>query len=143
MWKSPKLLIAAILALGVASSAFALQEIPIASASRLATTTLSSDMYARKGDRSMTINSYVTAIPSAATITLTLQQKMPQGNYLDVISSTATAASTSTFLILNAGEGLPATANVSANVPFPPVFRIKSVIAGSATYSVGVSRNSN
>jgi len=124
-----------------AFSASALQEIPIKSTSRTDTTTYSADMYARKGDRAISINSYVTAIPAAATLTLTLQAKQPQGNYVDVLSSAATAASTSTFILLTAGEGMPVTSNISANIPMPPVFRIKSVIAGSATYSIGINRS--
>jgi hypothetical protein len=135
-----KVLLGALLA-GVALSAAALQEIPIASASRTATTTYSADLYAKKGDRAISINSYVTAIPSAATLTLTLQAKMPQGNYVDVLSSAATVASTSTFILLTAGENMPVTSNISANIPMPPVFRIKSVIGGSATYSIGVNRS--
>jgi len=134
-----KLLLSLALSL-IAFSASALQEIPIASASRAGATTYSSDLYAKKGDRAISINSYVTALPDASTMTLTLQAKMPQGNYVDVLSSAATAVSTSTFILLTAGEGMPVTSNISANIPMPPVFRIKSVLVGTATYSIGVNR---
>lgn len=144
-----KILIASILAV-ISFGASALQDVAIASANRASGTVNSADMYARdqsgRGaiDQGIIVNSYVTVVTGAVTMTFKIQGKTPQGEYYDVpgaaLTGVAPVVATVNTLIMH--PGITAAAGATIAQPLPPVFRVVATTTstGSATYSIGVSR---
>lgn len=139
-----KRLFLSLLLLFTMASAFALQEIPIASANRVAGTVTSADMYLKKGGDvgGLIVTSGVTVVTGAVTLTFKIQGKTPQGEYYDVLSLTPVAPVAGTINVLKLGRGITAAAGASAAESVPQIFRVVAVTSntGSATYSIGVSR---
>ncbi len=115
------------------------QEIPLSSTNRF-TTTYSSDLYAKKDDKGISVFGVVSTL-STNTLTFGIQGKRPDGTYYDILTSAASAA-TGTHAI-RMYPGMTASANVSASEPLPPVFRIKATHtnANTATYSIQMNRH--
>lgn len=143
--------VAALLGLAaVAVAAYALQEIPTSSAVRTSGTYTSSDMYVRDGansakDVGVIVTPVISAATGSTTITFTIEGKTPQGTYWTVLESAPAASTTTLSSNLVVAPGVKDTANASLPTGMPPVFRVKSTVAGtgSVTYSIGVSRVTN
>ena len=123
----------------IAQKTGALQENVATATSRTATYT-SNDMFARPGDKGITVYGIITSLTSES-VTFTIQAKTPQATYVDVLSSAVTGSTGTVALSL--APGITNTANVSLPQILPPVFRIKAThsATGSATYSIGVNRS--
>lgn len=141
-----KLLFGLVLSLA-AFAANALQETPIVSATRVAGSVTSADMYARDSgsgpkDVGVTAHSNVTTVTGAVTLTFTIQGKTPQGAYYDVATLTPVAPVVGTVNTLVLRPGVTAAAGSAIALPLPPVFRVVSTVTstGSATYSIGINR---
>jgi hypothetical protein len=140
-----------LLALALSLAAFAanaLQETPIVAATRVAGSVTSADMYIRDSgsgpkDIGVIINSHVTTVTGAVTMTFKIQGKTPQGSYYDVgttLTEVAPVVGTVNTLILR--PGITAASGSAIALPLPPVFRLVSTLTstGSSTYSIGLSR---
>ena len=128
-----------------ASSAIALQDTPIVSAVRATGITVSSaDQVSRTIDSTLHVILLPTALTGAATATIAVDAKSPQGVYYNILTSAAVALAINTPVVLKIGIGLTPAANTVANDMVPPVYRITVLVGGvttDATFSV--SRNIN
>lgn len=139
-----------VIAFALAAATFAanaLQATVIPSVNRVSTTVASSDMFPRDAgsgprDVGIIVNSYVTSVTGAVTLTFKIQGKTPQGEYYDVLSLTPVAPVAATVNTLVLRPGITAVAGASAAAPLPPVFRILATTTstGSSTFSIGVAR---
>lgn len=100
------------------------------------TTTTSADMVVNGGSGVFVFD--ITAVPGVQTVTLTIQGKdETSGKYYTLIAGTALSATSTN--VYKVGQGLPVTANVSANDVIPRTIRavVTHSGAGSFTYTVG------
>lgn len=144
-----KIILTTILA-AASLGAIAMQEVAIPAANRASGTYTSSDMYMRdqsgRGaiDKGIIINSYVTSVTGAVTMTFKLQGKTPQGEYYDVPGAalTAVAPVAATVNILVVSPGVTVSAGAAVSHPLPAIFRVVTTTTstGSATFSIGVTR---
>lgn len=143
--KSRNLLLGLTVALA-AMSAWALQDLPITSTQRVgAQTVVGVDQTSRDHpngpiDLGIIVYAKVTATSGATgTLTFYIDGKNQQGDYVNVLTSTAVNATGTTVLTVR--PGITAASNVSAAYPLPPVFRVRAVQAGgTTTFSVSTSR---
>jgi hypothetical protein len=88
--------------------------------------------------RGLRVHTNVTADPAAASITVTVQgYDATAGDWYDLLASAAiNAVGKRTLLIY---PGATTAANLVANLPAPPVFRVNVAVADadSMTYSIG------
>lgn len=141
-----------LLCLALANAAFsanALQETPIISATRVAGSVTSADLYTRDSangprDLGIVISSNVTTVTGAVTVTFKIQAKNPQGAYYDwpgaALTEVAPVAGTVNKLIVR--PGITAATGATVPLPLPPVFRLvlTTTSTGSATMSIGAAR---
>ena len=85
----------------------------------------------------LTVVLNVTAVPGTDTVTPSIEGKDPNGVYYPVLTGTAMAATGTQVLYV--GDGLPATANVSANAPIPPTYRVKVTHSAGSNFTYSVS----
>lgn len=109
-------------------------EVVLASAAR--TTLQTGADYVNPFGRYLTVVLDVTANPVSVGLTLTIQGKDAAGVYYTLL--VGAAVSTISTNVYRIGPGLPATANVSANVPMPRIWRVIVAVADadSGTYSL-------
>jgi hypothetical protein len=103
------------------------------------TTTQTSADIANNSGRNLTVIFDVTAAGTGSG-TITINGKDPaSGKYYPLL--TGAAVTTTTTTVYHVGPGLPATANVSANIPVPKTIQILVTAnnANAMTYSVGVN----
>lgn len=87
--------------------------------------------------RTLNVGVNITAL-GAGSLTVTVQGMDVSGTYYNILTSAALAATG--FTLLSVGQGIPVTANVSANANVPRVLRVSATVAtGPCTATIGLS----
>lgn len=137
------------LLLMTALSVFALQEVAVVPAARVASTVNSLDMYLRDSglgakDVGVIITAPQSSLAGANTITFKIQGKTASGSYYDLPGAALTSlpASTSTIPVLTVRPGINHSAGSTISMPIPPVFRVQATTTGTGTltYQINVDR---
>lgn len=120
--------------ISISSFAYSGQDQLFASAVRAATTQTADQV--KTNYRGVYIFAKVTDVPGVKTLTFTIQGKDYDGDYYDIISSTASAATGT--VTLKVYPGMAAAANSAASEALPDVWRVKVTYSagGNFTYSI-------